>query len=86
MSTDDFKVYDLAVLEAINNTPFFDNSTASGEFLVEDLDIINNITTIYLDYNIPIPLTVYNENGFDITNIDAQNSFVEWCVTFDASP
>jgi hypothetical protein len=86
MSTDDFIVYDLAVLEAVNNTPFFDISSAPGEFIVEDLDIVNNITTIYLDYNVPIPLTVYNENGFEITDIDAKNSFVEWSVVFQTSP
>lgn len=88
MSTEDFILYDLAVLEAINNVPFFSTSSEIGatDFIVEDLDIVDNITTVFLNYNEPIPFNVYTENGFQVTNIDTENSFVEWSVVFDAAP
>ena len=88
MSTEDFIVYDLAVLEAVNNVPFFSTSSKLGDtdFIVEDLDIVDNITTVFLDYKEPIAFNVYTENGFQVTNIDAENSYVEWSVVFQAAP
>lgn len=88
MSTEDFIVYDLAVLEAVNNVPFFSTSSDIGanDFIVEDLDIVDNITTVFLNYNEEIPFNVYTENGFQVTNIDAENSYVEWSVVFTAAP